>query len=523
MGWGSRSLTGFSLGTDAWRLDVVTKLGPGLGDCEGMSSSDNYGLSDRSRRRTWLVIDGERTDLMRLYDRLASPTVPYRKFRARLVSIERRRELIEAKAERPLVITQAIVADAATRDQVYWRSGWGASRLFPVFDDGVLHPTVHAFVRSHGRPGDLAMIAARLDKGLTPAAALALPRIRSARPRGCVYLVTQISTGLEYVGLTVLPLMQRWRFHVYAARHTKRRSPLHEAIRYSGEADFRVEILEDGIEDKDLLAERERVLIAERCSQAPQGLNANAGGSLGGGLGKPCVFNGVEYASRSERDFVLADRHGLPPHVVARRIMGGKTLDGPARAVHVEHLGDERHQRQWRKFVREADRGRIAIDPLLRDASTWMQVIDPRMHEGLHLVHLDRSKPFAIGNFEWMPQAKKIEHQTGTVIQCRGETFLSLKALAKRYGVGESTLKNRLFVQGLSPEDAVAESHGPTSSKMIEVDGEIFRSITSAARALADRFEGVTVEMARDRLRRGVQVASWRELRRAARQVRDLS
>ena len=58
----------------------------------------------------------------------------------------------------------------------------------------------------------------------------------------------------------------------------------------------------------------------------------------------------------------------------------------------------------------------------------------------------------------------------------------------------------------LSPEEAVTKSLGPTSTKRakaVEIDGQVFPSQTQAAR-YAEKEYGITFDMARDRIRRGV-------------------
>ena len=130
-----------------------------------------------------------------------------------------------------------------------------------------------------------------------------------------------------------------------------------------------------------------------------------------------------------------------------------------------------------------------------------MRDISPDSHEGLHLVHLDPTKPFAPGNVQWMTNSDKMAHQNGTAISCYGKDYASLTQVARAHNLSVSTLKYRINQRGMAPDEAVSAPPGPTAARQIEVDGVIYPSIHKAAEAYAERND-MPVEKARYRLRR---------------------
>ncbi len=93
-----------------------------------------------------------------------------------------------------------------------------------------------------------------------------------------VYLITCISSGEEYVGLTKQSMSARWAQHRYDARSGRTNKPLSETIREHGESGFSIRILARGDE---ATAGREVEEIESRGTLHPGGLNADTGGIRG--------------------------------------------------------------------------------------------------------------------------------------------------------------------------------------------------------------------------------------------------
>ena len=452
-------------------------------------------------RVTWVWVQRKRHNLGAIYAEMSheNRVIPYANFRSRIRHLEERLEGLKPQFGTMAELNEGLLMEAATADKASWRRGWGAAKIAPFAHGETLFPTYRAFVHAMGREADLSLIRNRLKRGVSPENALE-PRV--SRSGGLVYLVTQESTGLEYVGLTSIGLKRRWADHLRDADAGSTQK-IHQAIRETGAEDFRPEILEDGIKTEKELCERESHYIESFGTVWPDGLNSNRGGTTGGGKPKPCVFDGEEFHSNRHRNESLGKRYGKRPWAIARLIREGLPLDTSVRTVHGEHLGNETWQRQWRSKVRAADRHEIELHPEWRKAAAWMRDIGPDRHEGLHLVHLDPTKPFAPGNVKWMTNQQKMAHQHGTTVSCYGKDYASLKDLALAYDLSNSTLKYRIHKRGMTPEEAVSAEAGPTAAKRIEVDGITYPSIHKAAAAHAKK-NGISFEQARYQLRRSL-------------------
>ena len=98
----------------------------------------------------------------------------------------------------------------------------------------------------------------------------------------------------------------------------------------------------------------------------------------------------------------------------------------------------------------------------------------------LELVRIDGAQPWGPRNTKWVTNQKKVELDHGRAVTVNGVIYPSLRAVAARFGVGVSTLKDRIGRQGMSVEDAICLPLGASSYQRvehpIELYGHIFRS-----------------------------------------------
>lgn len=99
---------------------------------------------------------------------------------------------------------------------------------------------------------------------------------------GCVYLVTNLINGDQYVGKTIETLHRRWGRHLRSAKGPCLNSYFHRAIKAYGEENFVIEVLEES-EDEYYLFAVEIEAIKELDTLAPNGYNLTSGGE--GGVG----------------------------------------------------------------------------------------------------------------------------------------------------------------------------------------------------------------------------------------------
>lgn len=94
---------------------------------------------------------------------------------------------------------------------------------------------------------------------------------------GVIYVITNLLTGMKYVGQTTRSLKERFGEHMKAKTH------LGNAIRHYGVENFTVEIIEE-CETLDQLNEREIFWIAKLNTKHPHGYNMTDGGEGATGL-----------------------------------------------------------------------------------------------------------------------------------------------------------------------------------------------------------------------------------------------
>ena len=103
-------------------------------------------------------------------------------------------------------------------------------------------------------------------------------------PRGgvfiaLIYRITNLKNNKQYIGQTIQTLETRKQKHISSSRNDKQLnySAIARAIRKYGEDSFRFEILEEGIDEKDLDL-KEIYYIQKYNTLTPNGYNITTGG-----------------------------------------------------------------------------------------------------------------------------------------------------------------------------------------------------------------------------------------------------
>lgn len=195
-------------------------------------------------------------------------------------------------------------------------------------------PSVAAFCREAGI--DSGFVYGRMHQGWPLLRALDLPKLETSGRLGAIYLVTRLSTGERYVGLTCVSVRSRWSQHIRSA--PKRASPLGRAILDDGAEGFTVETLEEGVSTEEL-ADRERAWIEKLGTRIPFGLNYHRGGALGGGGQRTLEVDGERFRSVLEASEAMAKRHGLTPGAAHQRLRKGMSLETPLKVFQTRGKG----------------------------------------------------------------------------------------------------------------------------------------------------------------------------------------
>jgi hypothetical protein len=452
-------------------------------------------------RKTWVKVAESKLDLESFYRAAESRArVSYRTFWSRVRAAKKRDHL-----------NTETLDDALTLESADWVSFYGGGRhrrfvyrgeLYPEHQQKAFHG-IAAFLKTIGRYAEKSRIWSRMKAGWDLDMALSVPvDIRTER-RGIIYKLTRIRTGQVYIGLTLGSLDQRWMLHVNSAR-TGAQTRLAKAIRSDGAEGFSREVIEEDIGDTRTLKAREIFFAAHFKALGPRGLNTAKPGSLSTPSGKKTEFEGEVFRSVTEAAQVLAERTGLAPHVIEARLRTGRSLPNKARKHSKHPDAGSNLFRRWLALRRRHPGG---IDPAWEDSyDAFRSDVGPSFRSGLELIRKDNSQAWGPANFEWVTAQQKIENSHGKAIRINGIDYPSLRTVAESFGIGLSTLKDRLRRQGLSPEQAVAMPLGATSYRhsreRIAVDGNRFRSKRQAILYIA-RTRRITEHQAKHRVRRG--------------------
>lgn len=461
-------------------------------------------------RRTWVVVDGERVDLASIYDAIERTQIEYATFRQR---VAKRTDL-----------TMDQVRDAATLDYAEWNTHYGrGGRRRDFTYAGDLYPQAHgeytavtSFLKAIGRYEDRAAIKHRLKRGWYIDDALSRPAIERECDWSAVYTITQLSSGRQYVGVTVRGQRSRWREHLKCAFETGGSSALYQAMRETGAADFRMEVIEEGAMSGEALAERERQWIEMLNTMMPAGFNSAPGGGIGRVEGLPIAIDGITYQSREAAARTISQITGLAKHVVLRRIVEGKPFPEKARQQSRHPEAGTVLFRKWLGLLKRAREGTTAeVVADWDDYDTWKRQTSAGGKEHLDLYRPDRSAIWGPSNFAWGSRKDRVTSVHGRELSAFGETWPSKVEACKAFGIGVGTFYFRLKA-GMTVEEALTQPLGKTSRRgeAFVFEGESFRSMTAAANVLAER-HAVSPEKARDRIRRGIETARWAEIGRA--------
>jgi len=442
--------------------------------------NDGSGLSSQSiqkksvARKTWVTVGGKRIDLLKFHaDSGLAGQVSYRAFWQRVHGLRLRNMLDEQS-----------LADGLTMLQTEWITFYGGGRRRAVLyvgdaypeQSGMSFPSLTAFLRAIGRYEDKSIVWSRVKSGWNLDSAVSTPVAFASKRCGLIYKIERIKSGERYVGLTLGTIDQRWGFHLRSSQRGGT-TKLARAIRDDGADGFNCAVVEDGITDLDELSRREKFWVEKLGALGPKGLNTAVPGGLGGPGGKRTVVNGEVFRSREEAAQILSQRTGLASHVVLSRLINERPLPNKARK-HSRH--PEAGSNLFRRWLSLLKRYPDMIE------SRWIESYDNFKADvfphdpSANLVRIDDKRPWGSTNFEWMSTQEKVDRHHGKSVVIRGVTFPSLKAVAKHFAIGVSTLKNRIGKQGMTIEYAVEIPLAPTSFKSkggeILVDGLVFRS-----------------------------------------------
>ena len=452
-------------------------------------------------RISWLDVGKARLSLGEYFEEHRGPNSPsYPNFRQRLRGLEKR-----------IQVDPEAVEDAISLSSQDWRVLYGGGRSRAFKYEGEVHPelsgesfrSIAAFLLRIGKYQLRKTIWSRLKAKWDLDAALIDPVVGRSERLGRVYKITSLKTGEVYVGLTRLSLMARWAQHIAASR-AGATTRLACAVRRDGHKAFRCQTLEEGIKENSDLKARETYWVGRLKARGEKGLNSAFPGALGLRQGKPISYGKENFPSFAEAGAVLGKRHGLPSHVVERRLRTQQLLPKRARRKSGHAEAGSNLFRRWLALNR-----RHPEDVSLR----WKGSLDkfksdvvPSQRDGFHLVRMNSLRKWGPRNFKWASVAEKMGKTHGRSVVYQGRRYPTLKSLGTKFGIGVSTLKFRLG-KGMSIRKAITTPLGRTSyraaSEKWKVGNRRFRSKRQASLFLATT-KGLTEGQARYRLEKAL-------------------
>jgi len=445
-------------------------------------------------RKTWITINGENIDVLKFHESFdVQEKIEYRNFWQRIRSLKKR-DLLNVHS----------LNDGLTLNESEWITFYGGGRRQAFIYKGDAYPeqsgthfaSVTAFLRVVHRYDERNIIWSRIKNGWELDLAFTTPVTYATFRDSTIYKILRAKTREVYVGLTLGTIEQRWEFHVRAARRGST-TKLARAIREDDPSGFELTVLEEGIADLENLRQREAHWVKELNSLGPCGLNMAPPGGLGSPRGKRTAIDGEVFRSQAEAAQILSRRTGLARHVILSRIVDGLPLPSKAR-THSKH--PEAGSNLFRRWLALLKRHAGMVDP------RWVESFDDfktdvfPWGQKTSLARIDDVKKWGPGNFQWLSTQEKIERQHGKRLSVKGIEFPSLKAVAKHFSIGVSTLKDRINRQGMTVDEAIQKPLSVTSYRNrgdeITVDGQLFRSKRQAIMHIAKK-RGLTEHQAK--------------------------
>lgn len=413
-----------------------------------------------SVRKSFVNVEGQEIELADYYKKHKEKAdVDYPTFRSRL-----------KHSKNSDALDSEILNHALILSYEEWISFYGGGRHRSFIYTGDLYPEysgkrfhgISAFLRVIGNYSDKTKVWSRIKLGWEIDSALSIPVDFRTERFGRIYKVTRLSTGQIYIGLTFSSIEQRWSFHLSNARGNSEKK-IAQAIRDDGPEGFHLEILEDNIDSPLKLKEREKYWVKKLDSRGHNGLNTAPAGGLGSSKGVPVIFEDESFESIKEAGYVLGKRNGIPSFTVERCIRKGLQLPKKTRK-HSKH--SEAGTNLFRRWLALKKRHENDIDSEWRDNyDIFKKDVGQKPSGKLRLIRINSEKPWGPGNCFWGNDTEFVQSIHGNSITAHGKSYPSIKALADAFGIGYSTLKNRISVQKLTPENAVDLPLGPTTGK----------------------------------------------------------
>lgn len=446
---------------------------------EYLEDSARLSVSDFQRkygtRKSYVVVEGDKICINDLFARYRKPTISYRNFRARVRTYVGRLEKFGVTHDK------RIFTWAATAENKEWSRIIGAGKAQPFkytgkhfsdFSDfsNRCFCSLYCFLLFADLHERFKLVRSRLKQNWPIDRALLEAKKRQNRSTGFVYCITCSVTGKKYIGITSGSVSSRFDQHVTEASTNSSR-PLARAIAELGVQAFTVKVLRSNV-PIDSLGDLEKQYIASLNTLYPFGLNANRGGQISHTAGRSVEIDGVAYESISQAGEVISKSTDgvVPPYIVENRLRSGELdlseLRKPCRRMSKHNEAGSALFRRYKGLMRRnvlCERW-TNYDLFKKDvlAFTLFDYIEVNR---LILIRKKTSKKFSKQNFEWVTKAESVVRRFGNRIKVFGQTYDSMGAVARYYGIPASSIRYAVKNSPVSIESSISRMIQKRSKK----------------------------------------------------------
>ncbi|MEE9446589.1 MAG: GIY-YIG nuclease family protein [Arenicellales bacterium] len=276
---------------------------------------------------------------------------------------------------------------------------------------GTKYPNLKEAVRRLNPPADRKTISRWIANGLPSEEAFEkIPN--PGYSNGIIYLVTNLVTQFQYVGLTVQILVRRWKYHVAQAKagHIKNEKSLHTAIRKYGERNFTIEEIDRGTTKVDLES-KERKWIEKLNTLIPNGHNISTGGVSGGSDRKPTTIDEVQFKSVYEAAEYLSVLKGVSISAAKKRISTGN-INVKKPANRGESMVGTKIYKAWRGIFDNALNPKskyyianIGVIESWREFKNFRNDVGDPPNGDIAFTRLDKKKGYFPNNCAWLTKS----------------------------------------------------------------------------------------------------------------------
>lgn len=288
----------------------------------------------------------------------------------------------------------------------------GLREVGPITVNNIEYPNMEEAVRILKPPASPHTISRWIARGMT--AEEAFTRVPNpGYGNGIIYLVTNLNSAKQYVGITIQTLPRRWQQHLDDAnsRGVLGEESLHAAIRTFGKLAFTIEQIDSGT-SKGTLEAKEREWIQRLNTLAPSGFNISPGGTSGGSNPQTTMVDNIQFPSNKAATDYVARTRGITYHAAAARIYKER-IDVKSPPKQGEGVASTPAYKAWSRLVHGVTNpnstayiAEVVLHSAWRNFDVFLSENGQPAQTGMAFARLDKTLGYVPGNCTWMTKSE---------------------------------------------------------------------------------------------------------------------